>query len=151
MEDLCSKLRKRRTVLSETEISEGRKWGVRSVVVEFGVFGAPRFSVQRSQDPLKKVFGDLWTENWGAPKTPNSTTTDLTPLCGPLRFRHFRAKNTPLGSIVWRPMKGVCAPQKGFIPSVAASLEGFLRGSKKLSWSNPSLNGEPILTPHMPS
>ena len=27
---------------------EGRKWGVRSVVVEFGVFGAPRFSVQRS-------------------------------------------------------------------------------------------------------
>ena len=28
-------------------ISEGRKWGVRSVVVEFGVFGAPRFSVQR--------------------------------------------------------------------------------------------------------
>ena len=28
--------------------SEGRKWGVRSVVVEIGVFGAPRFSVQRS-------------------------------------------------------------------------------------------------------
>ena len=34
-------------------ISESRKWGVRSVVVEFGVFGAPRFSVQRSQNPLK--------------------------------------------------------------------------------------------------
>ena len=29
--------------------SEGRKWGVRSVVVEFGVFGAPRFSIQRPQ------------------------------------------------------------------------------------------------------
>ena len=30
--------------------SEGREWGVGSVVVEFGVFGAPRFSVQRSQN-----------------------------------------------------------------------------------------------------
>ena len=30
--------------------SEGREWGVRSVVVGFGVFGAPRFSVQRSQN-----------------------------------------------------------------------------------------------------
>ena len=28
--------------------SEGRKWGVRSVVVGSGVFGAPQFSVQRS-------------------------------------------------------------------------------------------------------
>ena len=33
-------------------VSEGREWGVGSVVVEFGVFGAPRFSVQRSQNPL---------------------------------------------------------------------------------------------------
>ena len=32
-------------------------------------FGAPRFSVQRSQNPLKSVFWGLWTENWGAPKT----------------------------------------------------------------------------------
>ena len=31
-----------------TKNSEGRKWGVRSVMVGFGVFGAPRFSVQRS-------------------------------------------------------------------------------------------------------
>ena len=30
--------------------SEGRKWGVGSVVVRFGVFGVPRFSVQRSPD-----------------------------------------------------------------------------------------------------
>ena len=28
--------------------------GVRSVVVEFGVFGAPRFSVHRPQNPLKR-------------------------------------------------------------------------------------------------
>ena len=63
--------------------SEGRKWGVRSVVVEFGVFGAPQFSVHKSQNPLKEVFGDLWTENWGAPKTPNPTTTDLTPHLRP--------------------------------------------------------------------
>ena len=63
--------------------SEGRKWGVRSVVVGFGVFGAPRFSVQRSETPIFKGFGDLWTENRGAPKTPNSTATDLTPHLRP--------------------------------------------------------------------
>ena len=51
-------------------LSEGRKWGVRSVVVEFGVFGAPQFSVQKSQNPfknrsksdprLKTGFGPIW-------------------------------------------------------------------------------------------
>ena len=64
--------------------SEGRKWGVRTVVVAFGVFGAPRFSVQRSPNTYLKGFWDLWTENRGAPKTPNATTTDLNPICGPL-------------------------------------------------------------------
>ena len=65
-------------------ISEGRKWGVRSVVVEFGVFGKPRFSVQRSpKHPILKGFWDLWTVNRGSPKTPNSTTTDLTPHLRP--------------------------------------------------------------------
>ena len=40
--------------------AEGRKWGVRSVVVEFGAFGAPRFSVQRPQNPLKiGIWGPL--------------------------------------------------------------------------------------------
>ena len=40
--------------------SEGHKWGLRSVVVEFGVFGAPRFSVQRPQNPLKiGIWGPL--------------------------------------------------------------------------------------------
>ena len=36
--------------------SEGCKWGVRSVVVEFGDFGAPRFSVQRSPNYYFKGF-----------------------------------------------------------------------------------------------
>ena len=76
----------------------GRKWGVRSVVVEFGIFGAPRFSVQRSQNFLKLVFGNLWTENRGAPKTPNPTMTDLTPICGPLIFGN--RPNTVSGSTV---------------------------------------------------
>ena len=48
------------------------------VVVEFGVFGAPQFSVQRSQNACFKGFWDLWTENRGASKTP-STATDPTP------------------------------------------------------------------------
>ena len=48
--------------------SEGRRWGVRSVVVEFGVFGAPRFSVQRPPNPLKiGIWGPLdWKS--GRPK-----------------------------------------------------------------------------------
>ena len=33
--------------------------------------------------PIFKGFWDLWTENRGAPKTPNSTTTDLTPHLRP--------------------------------------------------------------------
>ena len=52
-------------------------------MVGFGVSGAPRFSVQRSQNPIFKGFWDHWTENRGAPKTPNSTTTDLTPHLRP--------------------------------------------------------------------
>ena len=54
--------------------SEGREGGLGSIVVEFGTLGAPRFSVQRSQNPLKQVFWDLWTENRGAPKTPTNST-----------------------------------------------------------------------------
>ena len=44
-------------------------------MVECCVFGAPRFS----------GFWDLWTENRGAPKTRNSTTTDPTPHSRPLK------------------------------------------------------------------
>ena len=43
------------------------------------IFAAPRLSVQRPQNPLKEVFWDLWTENWGTPKTRKSTATDPTP------------------------------------------------------------------------
>ena len=65
------------------ELQKKKEWGVGSVVVEFGVFGAPRFSVQRSQNACFKGIWDLWTENRGAPKTPNSTTTDPTPHSRP--------------------------------------------------------------------
>ena len=66
-------------------MSEGRAWGVGSVVEGFGVFGAPRFSVQRSQNAYFKGFWDLWTENRGAPKTP---TTIQPPILGPLIIRN---------------------------------------------------------------
>ena len=56
-------------------------------MVEFGVFGAPRFSVQRPQNTYFKGFWDLRTENRGAPKTPNSTTTDPTPHSRPSELR----------------------------------------------------------------
>ena len=41
--------------------------------------GRPDFQSRGLQIPIFKGFWDLWTENRGAPKTPNSTTTDLTP------------------------------------------------------------------------
>ena len=56
---------------------------VGSVVVEFGVFGAPRFSVQRPQNTCFKGLWEVWTESRGAQKTPNSTTTDPTPHSRP--------------------------------------------------------------------
>ena len=49
--------------------------GLDSVVVGFRVLGAPRFSVQSSQNPLKQLFWDLRTENRGAPKARNPTMT----------------------------------------------------------------------------
>ena len=59
--------------------SEGREWGVGSVVLDFRVFGAPQFSVQSPQNTYFKGFWGLWTENRGAPKTRKSSTTDPTP------------------------------------------------------------------------
>ena len=57
--------------------------GVGSVVVGFrGFWGAPIF---RLPNPLKYVLWDLWTENRGAPKARNPTTTDPTP--------HFRLED----------------------------------------------------------
>ena len=67
----------------EIKGSEGREWGIGSLVVGFHFFGAPRFSVQRPQITYFKGFGDLWTENRGAPKTRNPTLTDLTPHSWP--------------------------------------------------------------------
>ena len=43
-------------VAHTVHISEGRGWGVGSVVIGFRIFGAPRFTVQRSQKPFKKVI-----------------------------------------------------------------------------------------------
>ena len=52
--------------------SEGREWGVASVVVGFGVFGAPQFSVQRSQNPSKiSILGPLDWKSW-RPKNAKS-------------------------------------------------------------------------------
>ena len=52
-------------------------------------FGAPRFSVQRSQNTYFKGFWGLWTENRGAPRTRKSTTTDPTPHSEILFVRSF--------------------------------------------------------------
>ena len=52
------------------QIRRGRIWRF---------WGAPSFSPEVPKYLFLKGFGGLWTENRGAPKTPNSTTTDLIP------------------------------------------------------------------------
>ena len=52
--------------------SEGRKWGVRSVVVDFRVLGAPRFSVQTPQNPLKIGIWEPLDGKSGRPKNAKS-------------------------------------------------------------------------------
>ena len=56
------------------QIRRGRIWCV---------WGAPILSPEVPKYLFLKGFGDLWTENRGAPKTPNSTTTDLAPHLRP--------------------------------------------------------------------
>ena len=46
--------------------------------------GRPDFPSRMVPKPFKnRNSGDLWTENRGAPKTPNPTMTDLTPHLRP--------------------------------------------------------------------
>ena len=56
------------------------------------IFGAPRFSIQRPQNTYFKGFWGLWTENRGAPKTPNSTTTDPNPHSRPCEKERRRRR-----------------------------------------------------------
>ena len=49
--------------------------------------GRPDSQFRGPQNPSKQIFWDLWTENRGAPKTPNSTTTDPTPHSRPSECR----------------------------------------------------------------
>ena len=48
--------------------------------------GRPDFQSKGPKIHVFKGFWDRWTENRGAPKTPNSTTTDLTPHLRPSDF-----------------------------------------------------------------
>ena len=71
------------------QIRRGRIWRF---------WGAPNFQSRGRQISVFKGFWDLWTENRGAPKTPNSTTTDLTPHLRPsetnqkhMNFPHYLA------------------------------------------------------------
>ena len=65
-------------------VSEGRNGGSDTSWLNLAFLGRPDFpSGQRSPNTYFKGFWDTWTENRGAPKTPNSTTTDLTPHLRP--------------------------------------------------------------------
>ena len=73
-----------KTITLAKMTAEGRQWCDGSVVVGFRVFGAPQFSVQRSQNTCFKRFGVLWAEIRCAPKTRNPTAMDPTPHSQPL-------------------------------------------------------------------
>ena len=60
--------------------SEDRQW------VEFGVFGAPRFSVQRSQNTSFKGFWDLWAQIRAPQKRQIQPRQIQPPFLGPLTF-----------------------------------------------------------------
>ena len=49
----------------------------------FAFLGCPDFPSGEPKNPSKQAFGDLGTENRGAPKTRKSTTTDPTPHSRP--------------------------------------------------------------------
>ena len=44
------------------------------------IFGAPRFSVQRPQNPHVKGFGAIWGKNLGRPKRRSSNHGSNAPL-----------------------------------------------------------------------
>ena len=78
---------------------EGREWGVGSGVIGYGVFGAPRFSVQRLQNIYLKGCGTSGQKIGGPQQTPNPTTTDPTPHSRPseLTCSHSRWGVTKVG------------------------------------------------------
>ena len=124
--------------------SEARRWGVRSVVVEFGVFGRPDFP---SRGPnlktlLKWVFEDLWTENWGARKTPNTTKTDLTPHLRPSEA-HPKSRNIKKNAVFTRtfaffPALRAQRLKKFKILTFSSEIEIF----KRAAHQTPNLYGE---------
>ena len=70
--------------------SEGRKWGVGSVVIEFGVFGGAPIFRPEVPNPLKQVLDG----NRGAPKTPIQPRRIQPPIHGPLK-KGFRPGKFP--------------------------------------------------------
>ena len=106
----------RRRGLSCSKKSEGREWGVRSVVVDFGVFGVPRFSVQRPPNPLNNYFGTSRLKI-GAPQKRENQPRGIQPphsrpseervdLCACSFARHLRSI-CPLKLRFWSPFTGV--------------------------------------------
>ena len=76
--------------------------------------GRPNFSPEVPKIPIFKGFWDLWTENRGAPKTPNSTTTDLTPHLRPSDYQ------CPLAALAKAYFHGkgrrlTCGPRMGWL------------------------------------
>ena len=74
----------RRTKESNRSKSEGRKWGVGSVVVESAFLGRPDFQSRGPQTLILKGFGAILGPKSGAPQTQIQRPWIQCPILGPL-------------------------------------------------------------------
>ena len=128
----------------------GPRMGVGSVVVGFGVFGVPRFSVQRSQNAYFKGFWDLCTKNRGAPKNAKDNHDASSPpfsahwpslnACGQavLELRSVLIASCPKSRGDWpaerAPQGAYQAPAEGFA-KLFLSLLSWGIGRKAGTWA----------------
>ena len=104
------------------QIRGPRMGGVGSVVVGFGVLGAPRFSVRSLKMLALNDFGTSGLKIGAPQKPPNPTTTDPTPHSRPSHKRHdYRRQGRRAGGPNERVVVVVklffsYSPPPGFIP-----------------------------------
>ena len=111
-------------------------------MVGFRIFGAPRFSVQRSQNALKEAFWDLRTENRGRPKNAKSNHDGSNPpFSAPLTFSapKFRTE-FPLFSRERRPEFGRKMDLHETLLTAMAQVLASLRNNQSKSFLTDLLN-----------
>ena len=70
-------------VVVHNAVKRATNGGLDPSCLDLALLGRPDFQSSGPQIPIFRRLRDLWTENRGAPKTPNPTTTDPTPHSRP--------------------------------------------------------------------